>query len=404
MAPRRSSYSDDSSDAGPIENTMEMNYPDFLPGMTSAYQACAGLSGAMTVLLFILFIWTIVIRYKWGRRHSPELRFLTMTTWAALFAAVLWALICTSYMGMLLHARVPYSWYLMTGFQSTFSAVAEFLLLASVYCIMHNRLRAVVGVQSQKLVAVYARSHWLVLGMLVVLSLVMQAGDWGGSATSLSDAMDPDLYQESTWIKFLESAFVRLHVRRTMAAFYVLRLVVQLEMIAVGIVILTKMKNGRNVSMSLMVYCPSIRNKFTNYHLPQAMTVFFIGSLVTYIISPLSIMSVLFHYWDPSAFYDPPPPWLYPLNIALQGFPFVICVLCICIFAAMTSRVQWQLGASRSDDVKQVHPAPGMVYAGQQEEDSNRYLNPEAQGHEQYSLGAQEQGHYPSQMVQGQYR
>lgn len=105
------------------------------------------------------------------------------------------------------------------------------------------------------------------------------------------------------------------------------------------------------------------------------MTVFFAGSLVTYTIPPLTMIIVLFKYWEPVIYVtsDNYPPWLYPLTTALQGFPLVICVLCICRFAVKTSRVQWQLGA-RSDAVRQENhdSAPGMMYAGH-EGGSDRY-------------------------------
>lgn len=117
-----------------------------------------------------------------------------------------------------------------------FSAVAEFLLVAAIYYILHNRLRAV-GVP-KKSVTRYAVFHWLFLGILVVLSVVTQAGDLGKSAT----VTDPN--------PLVQSAFYTVHVNRTWAAFYVLRLIMQMEMITVGIVVLRKMKNGtRKVSI-----------------------------------------------------------------------------------------------------------------------------------------------------------
>lgn len=231
--------------------TFDLRYPDTL---TSAFRACTALSGAVTILLFALSIWILVIRHRW--RHTAELRFLAMTVWTALFALTVWALTFASYLRLLLHDAVRWTWLLVPGFQSLIAAAAELLLVAAIYYILHNRLRAV-GVPG-KSVRVYAGVHWVLLGVLGAVLFVTQFADWGIAGVRFDTLADPEVvgskygYRivDSYWFSFIQSAFVRLHARRVWAAFYVLRLVMQLEMVGVGIVILQRLKHGRNVSMS----------------------------------------------------------------------------------------------------------------------------------------------------------
>lgn len=355
MAPRRGGGGGGSDGDTGSEQTMKLSLPE---GFRSSYTAITIIDGILMGFFFFFFIWSIVNTNQWSK--TPERRFVTMTVWISLFWLVGYGLDFGDCLAQLLEATVFQSWVLLPGWESTFSIVAELLLIAVIYYILHNRLRAVSI--PKETVLKFAFIHWSFLVIMIILAMVLLAGVWALVATYLRDLKAPWYSDAHENQDFVESTFYRIHFRRTKAAFYVLRFLMQLEMFAIGGLVL--IKSGNNPG-----------GRTTNL-------LFLIGSLATYIIAPLTSVVVTFKYWNAEKIE----PWLPQVQWGLISAARGVCVLFICIFAAMMDHQQWELGTTRE------LPAPQAEAAVYKEVDGETYHHP---------APPQAQGYYaPS----GQYR
>jgi len=195
---------------------------------------------------FLFFIWSLVNNSRWSK--TPECRFLAMMVWASLFWFVSYGLGFASNLADAMRATVFESWVLLPSWEATFSLLGELLLIAVIYYILHNRLRAVAI--PKKTVSKIAFIHWSFLVIMVILALILLAGSWANRATYLHDLKTPLYLGDHVREDYLRSRFYRIHLRRVDAAFSVLRFLIQLEMVAIGGLVLTKSKNnpgGRTV-------------------------------------------------------------------------------------------------------------------------------------------------------------
>lgn len=250
MAPRRGGGGGGGSD-GDSEQTIELFIPE---DFRSSYTATTIVNAILMGFFLLFFIWSIVNRYRWSK--TTELRFVTIMVWMSLFWFIGYGLSFGSYLAELLEATVFQSWVLLPSWEYTFSMLGELLLIAAIYYILHNRLRAVAI--PKKTISKIAFIHWSLLVIMVILALVLLGGSWAFQATYLHDLKAPWYVHARTNEDFMESSFYQIHYRRVAAVFDVLRFLIQLEMVAIGGLVLNKSEN--NPGGQTVRKCPNSRH------------------------------------------------------------------------------------------------------------------------------------------------
>jgi len=292
------------------------------------------ISGAFFAYFFLfLLIWSIVNKFRW--RKVPQCFFLTVLImisllwfvgYAATFGADLAELVKAGQRSRPRRPALIICWY-------SVCRVAEFLLIIAMYYILHNRLRAVAV--PEKTVSIIAVIHWPLYAIVFLHVILLLASAWSSS---------------TTYLHGIQTRLTANHVpsnprfyRGISASYDVLRLLIQLEMLAFGGVVLMKSKKnpgGRMVGESLAAATP---NTFNNFEMAlQTFLYFLIGSLATYTIVPLMGVVITFTCWKARK----SPPLLPTIHWVIVGFVRSVCVFFICLTTAMMDHRQWELGTT----------------------------------------------------------
>jgi len=289
--------------------------------MEPIYRAYMIADAFFAYIFLFLLIWSIINKFRW--RKTPQCFFLTVLILISLLWFVNYAVSFSTDLAVLVKAEgmpTTISWPLHIC-QYSISRVAEFLLIIVMYYILHNRLRAVAV--PEKIVSIIAVIHWLLYAIVFLHIILLLVNAWFFS--TIYGAKNPRFY------------------RGVSVSYDVLRLLIQLEMLAFGGVVLMKSKKnpgGRMVGESPTAGTP---NTFNNFEMAlQTFLLFFIGSLATYTIDPVTSAVITFKYWNA----ETTPHRLFLFFWAIVSCAGTVCVFFICLTTTMMDRKQWELGTT----------------------------------------------------------
>jgi len=298
------------------------------------YMACMIASAIFASIFLFLLVWNIVNKFRW--RKIPQCFFLTLLILISLLWFVDYALSFSTDLAELVKAEgmpTTVSWPGLYICQYSVSRVAEFLLIIAMYYILHNRLRAVAV--PEKIVSIIAVIHWPLYAIVFLHVILLLASAW---------------FFSTYYLHGFQTRLSADHVpsnprfyRGISVSYDVLRLLIQLEMLAFGGVVLMKSKKnpgGRMVGESPAAGTPHTLNNFEMAL--QTILLFFIGSLATYTIVPVTGVVITFKYWNA----ETTPPRLFLFYWVIIGCARSVCVLFICLTTTMMDRQQWELGTT----------------------------------------------------------